>query len=333
LSFVRPLLAQPGNGWSIGVFGAIGEFHRADDERCAIDDLRAALSAITARGALRVAPQQPLRAIAYDTLGSDGETWGAQLDLCAPWAPPGQAAVIRALGPDHAALREADRDAQLFDLGVGLGNVHMCIRTADPELIATLHAACGQPALGEPMHALFAGFLRTQPHRVMLSPAGRLEVMAPIPMPDGRSPDGPHTHLLPRLLQARRTHSANAPIPDGWQPVLSLHPRSAWRDALGERKPYDRDADAQFEQLLAMYAPVEDRAVRARVEAAFEAGQSPQSFDWPQGRRARAQARITLRRIAVARPGARIDAWRDQHDRAAADAGANAVDPPGATAG
>jgi hypothetical protein len=48
-------------------------------------------------------------------------------------------------------------------------------------------------------------------HRVFLSRVGRAEVYQAIPLPDAKRPDGPHTHVLPKLLRAGRTHSANDP--------------------------------------------------------------------------------------------------------------------------
>ena len=50
--------------------------------------------------------------------------------------------------------------------------------------------------------------LAANPHRVFISRLGRIEVYQPIPPPSGKSPEGPHTHVLPRLLQSRRTHPA-----------------------------------------------------------------------------------------------------------------------------
>ena len=66
--------------------------------------------------------------------------------------------------------------------------------------------------------------LRLSPHRVLVGPCGRIEVYQTIPPVDGRSPDGPHTHVLPKLLRAGRTHAANLPIPDGLVPCLTIHP-------------------------------------------------------------------------------------------------------------
>ncbi|HEX7819651.1 MULTISPECIES: hypothetical protein [Sphingomonadaceae] len=79
--------------------------------------------------------------------------------------------------------------------------------------------------------------LRAQPRRVLLSPAGRVEVYHPIPTADGKSPIGPHTHLVAKLVVKDRPHSSNVSIPEAMQSALSLHPRSSWRNALGDSLP------------------------------------------------------------------------------------------------
>ncbi len=54
-------------------------------------------------------------------------------------------AVLTELGPDGYAVRADDRDAVLFDLGLGRLQVDACIRTADARLIETSRSAEGKP--------------------------------------------------------------------------------------------------------------------------------------------------------------------------------------------
>ena len=135
-------------------------------------------------------------------------------------------------GADDEALRERDRDAVLFDLGLGALQVDCCVRVADPEVAAQLRAHCGQPVFAAPAMGII---LAANPHRVFLSRLGRIEVFQPIPPPDGKSPDGPHTHVLPGLLRHRRTHAATEPIPDGWCrariSIRRIRRRTAWATA------------------------------------------------------------------------------------------------------
>lgn len=157
--------------------------------------------------------------------------------------------------------------------------------------------------------------LQRSPHRIVLSPLARIEVYSPIPGPKERSPSGPHTHVLPKLLAAGRTHGANAPIPGGLQPALMLHPRSPWRDAAGRPTPFDSGLDRDFERLLASYGLPEDKQVRAATEAAVLGGADPATHPWPGTRRGRAQARITLRRLAQRLGPKAVADWRARYDR------------------
>jgi plasmid stabilization system protein ParE len=94
-----------------------------------------------------------------------------------------------------------------------------------------------------------------------------------------------------------------------------LHPRSPWRDGMGVRTDFDAQLDAIFEGLLADFGLPEDRAVRSRIETAIEAGADPGPELWPDTRRGRHQARITLRRLAQRRGREAVSAWRTAYDR------------------
>ncbi|HWJ71294.1 MAG TPA: hypothetical protein VNS79_14720 [Sphingobium sp.] len=308
------MVADPRHGWSIGTFGAIGEFMRDEDETTHCSHGDNIWTIFTGRGGMRIVPTDGLTAIAYDTLSSDGETWGQSVALCLPAPAQLDQGGVKALGVDSDALREEDREGELFDLGVGRGHIQFAVRTRDASLIAALRAVEGEDVFGPAGASVMAEILRAQPHRILLSPVGRIEVFSPIPAPNGKSPEGPHTHLLPKMLVAKRTHAANAPIPDKMQPVLMLHPRSPWRDALGQRVPFDNDLDDLFHDILVRFGLAQDLSVRAEVEEAVEAGVAPENFAWPTSRRARTAARITLRRLARNR-AASVTAWRQRYDR------------------
>ncbi len=74
--------------------------------------------------------------------------------------------------------------------------------------------------------------------RVCISALGRIEVYQHIP-PAGRhvrTPEGPHTHLLLRLLKAGRGHAADTPIPPGFVACLTLYPVSPPAHPPGRRR-------------------------------------------------------------------------------------------------
>jgi hypothetical protein len=263
------------HGWSIGTFGAIGEFVREEAEPVHRTRNGTVQEIVTARGGMRISPNGDIRVIAFDTLSGDGETWNQAVAFCLPRPASGAPQAARRLGPDTEALRPEDREAILFDMGVAAGLVKMCVRTRHAELIAALDAMEGKSPLGPDGGKAVGLILTTSPHRVMLSPIARLEVYVPIPAPGGESPLGPHTHMLPKLIASGRTHAGNAPIPERMQPALMLHPRSPWRDAAGKRTPFDAELDAYFEALLEQHGLVDDSDVRRVVEAAVRDGDDP----------------------------------------------------------
>lgn len=211
-------------GWSLGVFGAVAEFMRDADEAVAIHRQPNRLELSTARGALRLDAHAGTQVITYETPSRHVERRRVGVALCLPQdqARCATRTVLAALGPDAQAIRPQDRDGELFDLGLATPTLDALIRSTDADLIAALRAADGAALFSRP--DLLGRIAASGPHRVFLSALGRIEVFQPIPPPDGTSPDGPHTHLLPKLLAHKRGHAANLPIPDGLAVCLSIHP-------------------------------------------------------------------------------------------------------------
>jgi hypothetical protein len=203
--------------WSIGMLGAIAEFFRATEEAFESDGTT---FVVTGRGALRVVADGATRAVAYET-GGDGRY---AIALCLPESACTMHGrrVITEAGPDTGALRERDRAAVLFDLGLGSPFFDFYIRTADPHEIGRLREGIGLP-LFDPRHGLLADIAAMHPHRVFVSKLGRVEVFQRIAGPGETTPEGPHTHLLPPLLKSGRVFDAETPIPSGWIPCATLY--------------------------------------------------------------------------------------------------------------
>jgi hypothetical protein len=211
-------------GFSLGIFGVIAEFMRHSAEAAEVRERPDSLSMLTARGGLRFQDHPHAVLVDYRMPSRHAERRIPARAVCLPttWAGRAGRDVLTEVGSDADALREGDRDAVLFDLGIGLGSVEACIRTSAPDLLAILRAGEGRPVFDVP--GLMPALVAHGPHRVFISALSRIEVFSPIPPPDGQSPDGPHTHVLPRLLAHQRTHAANVPIPEGWVPCFSIHP-------------------------------------------------------------------------------------------------------------
>ncbi len=280
------------SGWSCGSFGAIAEFIRTPDEPVRFDSADA-IVAVTDRGGIRIDPGQGFRPIAYEMTSRDLETWQHGVALCLPLADcaMNRRGVLTELGPDRDALRPEDRTAILFDMGLNVPQADICVRTSDPRTLERLRAGIGR-SLFEPGNGLAGAIPALSPHRVFQCRFGRVEVYQAIPAPDGKSPDGPHTHVLPKLLAHDRTHAANLPIPDGWVPCMTLFPANPMRDRMGERKPFDAAEFAAFQALWAQFGEPELVAVKA---AALTAAHSGRQFPEPESRAGRMVAEVALR--------------------------------------
>lgn len=248
---LKAALMQAETGWNMGSFGAIAEFHHVSGDPA--PSQHPGLMQITARGGVRIDRLEGVVPVAYEGLSPRPHRWSQTVSLCLPQAEAAmhQRDVLTELGPDAQALRDQDREAILFDMGLAQYQVDFCIRTADPSLIRVLRDNEGR-SLFDMDNPAMPTILAAHPHRVALTRIGRVEVYQLIggPETDGKSPEGPHTHVLPKLLRAGRTHSANAPIPEGLVPCCGMHPENPVSDRLGADKPFSRQAFDAFQTLL-----------------------------------------------------------------------------------
>jgi hypothetical protein len=315
LGFLAAQMADAEASWSLGTFGAIAEFARGPGEPVDVVRDGARLRAVTARGGIRIDIREDVRLFASETATRD--SWSHRVALCLPQhicAMSGRTALTE-LGPDVGALREQDREGALFDLGLGALQVDACVRVADPDVRAELSSHTGR-ALFEPGNPAMQVILAASPHRVFATRLGRIEVFGPIPPADGKSPDGPHTHVLPKLLHHRRTHSATEPVPDGFVPCAHLYPAHPVKDALGRRRPFEPGRHAAFQEILRLFGDPASVALKQRVRAAIAAGTEPSAVAVTDHRFARAGIRVVLRQLAAADEASpALAAWTAAHER------------------
>lgn len=270
-------LADEITGWSMGSFGAISEFIRwqGDAPPLAADH---GTGWYTPRGGIRIDRTEGLMALAWDMPSTKSERFFRHVEFLLPEAEAlvPQPAGFTELGPDTGAIRPEDRDMILFDCGLQQKNVRFCVRTRDPELIAEMRRCEGMGNFA-PGNTAAAMIFARHPHRISITAIGRVEVYQKIggPDTDWKSPDGPHTHLLPKLLAAGRTHSANTPIPPGFLPVASLHPASPFSLPDGTERPFCRKTWAHYSELMEAHRPAEATELRAALDrgAAAPAGE------------------------------------------------------------
>lgn len=308
-------LADAQAGWNMGSFGAIAEFHHVCDDAPATP---AGMAQVTDRGGVQITRLDGVRPVAYETLSPHPHRWSQAVSLCLPRAEAAmhKRDILTELGPDKNALRPQDRNAILFDMGLAQLQVDFCIRTADPALLDVLRGNAGRSLFAADNPAM-AAILRAHPHRVALTRIGRVEVYQMIGGPDtgGTSPEGPHTHVLPKLLRTGRTHSANAPIPDGWVPCAGFHPENPVVGRLGEEKALNQAAFDAFQALLSHWGPEEYCAAKAATWSALKAGHPPQTMTEPATRTGRAGLRNGLRQWRrLHGNSALLDQWAARFD-------------------
>ena len=311
-TFLDAQMADVETQWSLGTFGAIAEFARDADEPVTLSRGTASLAAVTARGGIRIDLRPDMRPFAFETTTKD--SWNHRIALCLPeqQCAMHERTVLTELGSDGDALHERDRDAVLFDLGLGARQVDCCVRVGDPDVAALLRAHCGLPVFGSPAMGII---LAANPHRVFLSRLGRVEVFQPIPPPDGKSPDGPHTHVLPGLLRHRRTHAATEPIPDGLVPCAHVYPPHPAKDATGQARPFDRSRHDAFQAILRRYGDPTFLALKQQVMNAVATGADPSAVTMPEQRFTRTNIRVTLRQLKAQREAVpSLHAWLAAHE-------------------
>ncbi len=310
-------LADPDSHWALGTFGAIAEFTRDRGEGVRLDLSPPAMAAVTARGGIRVTLCEGLRPIAFETAAK--VSWNQNFSLCLPLETAGmhRRRALTEIGADVEALRAEDKEGILFDLGLGIAHVDAMIRVQDRTVVELLRTQVGKNVLA-PGSPAMATILAANPHRVFASRCGRIEVYQPIPPHDGRSPQGPHTHVLPKLLAHGRTHAATEPIPAGWVPCLSVYPAHPAKDALGREKPFQPAPHDAFQALLRAYGDPGTIVFKNKVVSAVAGGDAP--FDAGTDRFTKACIRVALRQAqasGVTSPSLAL--WLEKYERPGAE--------------
>ena len=282
--------------WSAGTFGGIAEFSRDPGEAVRLATSAQGVAAVTERGGVAINLRDDIRPFASESITK--QSWSHRVALCLPEqaCAMNRRGVLTELGPDAEALRDEDRAGVLFDLGLDAVQADLCIRFSDHAVVATLREHVGRSVF-EPGNPAMGIILAAGPHRVFVSRVGRVEVYQPIPPATGKSPDGPHTHVLPKLLKSRRTHPATEPVPEGFVPCAYFYPAHPATDAMGDPHPFDHARHAAFQRLMEQLGLEQAVAIKQRVAAAVTNGEAPVAMEAPANRLARTNVRVALRQL------------------------------------
>ncbi len=293
-------LALASSTWSAGAPGVMARFARTADEPAQ----RGPNSVVTAHGGLRVVLPDEAITVAYEVPSvRDPLRWHHGVAFCVPDAVARRSGrrVVTELGPDTEALRPQDLAGVLFDLGLGLPAVDVMVRTADPDVQAVLRAARG----ADPhVDGVLARLTATAPHIVLGTAAGRLEITAP----------GAGTRMRVRPDRFGAPPVLAVPVPDGWTPVLRLHPAHPAAEPDGRPVPFDPERDAAFLTLRGEHGDPVLGVVAADVVDAVRAMRGPESLPLARDAATRAVVAVTLRRLAFTDgTSGTLAAWRGQY--------------------
>jgi len=219
IEFIQESLTDSHCTWSIGAYGALAEFSYDEQETKSLltDNFGARLE--TERGAISFNLSRPFKAIALtNDIGRLSEiVFGAFRTKYDSFPQT----TIAEKNRDGCAVPEEYREKPIFDLGLGLPHASFFVRPTDQSTTELLRSHEGENFFE---HTELTQELKAcSPHRVVKSPLGRIEVYQPIPKSNGKTPDGPHTHLKPEALKTGELHTYGTHFPPEYRVGLSLY--------------------------------------------------------------------------------------------------------------
>jgi hypothetical protein len=316
IDLLHAQIADTDSQWSLGAFGGIAEFSRGRDEKVRLTQSATGAEAVTARGGIAIELSDDCRLFAFECITRS--SWSQRVAFCLPagGCAMNRRTVLTELDVDREALQPEHRGSTLFDLGLSALQVDLCVRIDDPDMVTRLRRYCGCSVF-DPANPAMGLLLETNPHRVFISRIGRIEVYQPIPPASGKSPDGPHTHVLPKLLKSGRTHAATEPIPEGWVPCAHLYPQHPVR-AGGNR--FDATCHDSFQRMIERFGLPECLAIKRRVVDAIGSGEPPSNLAIALDRHGRTGVRIALRQLkAAGTASAVLKEWLAEFDHTAVE--------------
>ena len=204
---------RPGVSWSVGVPGVVAEFHAPAGQALSWEDHDGEMSALCTGGAISIGLRGGVLPCVFDL---DSARHGHRLRGILFCLPRDEADVA----PTHVLAEVGTRaDAALFNVGAGVSTLEPLVLVTDPSLAGILRDALGERLVGTHHPALMA-LMAASPPRLFRSALAEITVTQPIAVAE--TPVGPHTHLLPELIDGT-THDPRIAVPDLWIPCLTLH--------------------------------------------------------------------------------------------------------------
>ena len=203
--------------WVTGVPGAVAEFPVRPERPIEIEVNDAAIEAQAPDAHLRLTLHDKLRGFAFAGAGP--------IVLALPrnraTLPPVQG--FTPLGVDRDGVDSRHRTHKLFDLGLSRQCCRFMLRAPSAAFADMMRRHEGK-ALELLLRDAGAAILQESPHRVVESALARIEVFTRIPLPEEKSPEGAHTHLLPSFLESGDELPAGLALPAFACPIAIYYP-------------------------------------------------------------------------------------------------------------
>jgi len=202
--------------WVTGMPGALAEFPCQEGGQVSAEQRENVVLGRASDAFFRLRVHERLRAFSFT---EDGPV---VLGLPKAYLDLPIARTFTELGKDRDAIDSLHVECTLFDFGLGRRCSRFCIRTGG-KLVEKLQTVAGQP-WSAALKELGAAIIAESPTRVVESDLARIEVFSPIPLADGKSPAGAHTHFLPQYLLAGHEMPPALAIPDFAAPMAIFYP-------------------------------------------------------------------------------------------------------------
>lgn len=221
--FVVSSLTERRGTWVMGVLGAVAEYTFADGEETHVSQSGHELIAKTRNGAMRMTIDDDIRALTFDPRGIQEEP-RVVLAVKRERGRLPVSSVIKDLEEDTNGILPAE-DTRLFDLGLGRKEARFCVRVGSGRARDALSKA-RDLSFHQALPHISGPLLSESPDRVIETALGRIEVQGHILPPNGLSPNGPHTHLLPDQLAIGRALPVGMDLPRAYLPGAIFYPKT-----------------------------------------------------------------------------------------------------------
>jgi hypothetical protein len=295
--------------WSIGTFGAMAEFFHASTEPLRISKINTALTAKTSLGSIQFTYTKSMQLIPYEGLSKLEGAWTQGVLVCIP--------ITEAQMANRSVISEIktkNKRSFIFDLGLCIRHLDICIKTDSKELIALFRANLGKSIFNPDLN-LIEAIKNASPIRIFKSKSACIKVYSHIPTTDGSHPLGPHTHFSTKLLKHNQTQAATIPVPADYVPVLAFYPPNPIRDEIGSIRPFDIKGFEHFQDLLSTFQPKPLARVKHMFRQAMNKGVGPDECTLPSTKAERTTLRVAIRQHYHSHgPSVLLSKWKANYE-------------------